>query len=80
MHLNYSDTIGSLWFYSKDEANNFNANIENSNAFKYFEYKTKLLGDAVVQPAPNNNIGILKNGKIAIPLKYVSNYLRSLID
>ena len=26
--LNYSETTGSLWFYSKDEATNFN-NIEN---------------------------------------------------
>ena len=26
--LNYSGTTGSLWFYSKDEATNFN-NIEN---------------------------------------------------
>ena len=24
---NYSDTMGSLWFYSKDEATNFNADI-----------------------------------------------------
>ena len=25
---NYSETTGSLWFYSKDEATNFNNNIE----------------------------------------------------
>ena len=24
---NYSETIGSLWFYSKDEATNFKADI-----------------------------------------------------
>ena len=29
---NYSETTGSLWFYSKNEASNFNANTE--NAFK----------------------------------------------
>ena len=31
---NYFDTISSLRFYSKDEATNFNANIEGNNAFK----------------------------------------------
>ena len=25
---NYSETTGSLWFYSKDEVTNFNNNIE----------------------------------------------------
>ena len=52
---NYSDTRGILWFYSKDKANNFNANIAKTNAFKSFEYEDKLLGDTVAQPAPNNN-------------------------
>ena len=31
---NYSDTKDSLWFHSKDEATNFNADIEDNNAFK----------------------------------------------
>ena len=39
---NYSETMGSLWFYSKDEETNFNANDDN---FKYFKYKAKLLGN-----------------------------------
>ena len=26
---NYSETTGSLWFYSKDEASNFNTDIAN---------------------------------------------------
>ena len=30
---NYSDRTGSLWFYSKNEAINFNPNIEDNNAF-----------------------------------------------
>ena len=30
---NYSETTGSLWFYSKDEATNFNANIANTDNF-----------------------------------------------
>ena len=41
---NYSETTGSLWFYSKDEATNFN-NIENTDDFKSFKYKAKLLGN-----------------------------------
>ena len=49
---------------------NFNADIDNANVFKSFEYKSKLLGDMVAQPTPNNNFGILKNTTIAIPLKY----------
>ena len=33
---NYSETTGSLWFYSKDEATNFNADIANDSNFKPF--------------------------------------------
>ena len=38
---NYSEITGSLWFYSKDEATNFNVDIDNNNC-KSFEYKAKL--------------------------------------
>ena len=40
---NYSETTASLWFYFKDEATNFNADIANDNNFKSFMYKAKLL-------------------------------------
>ena len=40
---NYSETTGSLRFYSKDEATNLNAEIEDDNTFKSFRYETKLL-------------------------------------
>ena len=30
---NYSETTGSLWFYFKDEAINFNANIANTDEY-----------------------------------------------
>ena len=43
-------------FYSKDGATNFNADIEDNNNFKYFKYKTKLLGNTEVY----GNNGILK--------------------
>ena len=41
--LNYSETTGTLWFYSKDEATSFNNNIESTDNFKSFNYKAKLL-------------------------------------
>ena len=33
---NYSETTGSIWFYSKDEETNFNADIANDSNFKPF--------------------------------------------
>ena len=39
---NYSDTAGSLWICSKDEAIDFNADIANDDNFKSFKYNAKL--------------------------------------
>ena len=39
----YSESTGSLWFYSKDEATTFNANIADKNNFTSLKYKTELL-------------------------------------
>ena len=36
----YSETMGSLWFYSKDKPANFNNNIVYANNFKSFKYKS----------------------------------------
>ena len=74
---NYSETTGSLWFYSKDEAPDFNADIVNDNNFKSFKYKAKLLGNTVAQ-ADNAANGILKTATIAVVLKYLNNIWRSL--
>ena len=71
---NYFEATGSLWLYSKDEATDFNANIANTDNFKSFKCKAKLLGNT---EADNGN-GILKNATIAVPLKYLSNFWRSL--
>ena len=57
-NLNYSDTTGSLWFYSEDEVTDFN-NIANTDAFKSFKYEAKLIGDTVSDGAN----GILKISK-----------------
>ena len=74
----YSDTTGSLWFYLKDEATNFDNNIVNTNNFQPFVYKTKLMGNTVHYPVQNNNNGILKNPAIVVRLMDLDNFWRSL--
>ena len=39
---NYSVMTRTLWLYSKHKTSNFNADIIDGNAFKPFNYKTKL--------------------------------------
>ena len=75
---NYSGTTVSLLFYSKDEATNFNDDIANTNAFRSFKCKTKLLGNTVVQPNPNQVNGNLENATVAVPFENQSNFWRSL--
>ena len=66
---NYSDTSGSLWQFKRDEIVN-NADVSNDNA-PSFKYKANLIG--------NTEANGTKNGvKIAVPLKYLSNFWRSL--
>ena len=71
---NYSETTGSLWFYSKDEATDFNADIVNDNNSISFKYKVELFGNTVAQVdnATNTKKCIKKS------LKYLSNFWRSL--
>ena len=68
---NYSITAGSLWFYSRNKTTNFNAVIVKITAFKFFEYKTKVVEETMTQPEPNNNSAILKNATIVLSLKYL---------
>ena len=56
---NYSETTGSLWLYSKDEATNFDADIANDDNFRSFKFKAKLLGKTVAQTNNATN-GILE--------------------
>ena len=66
---NYCDTSGSLWHFKRDEITN-NADVTNNNA-PSFKYKANLIG--------NTEANCTKNGvKIAVPLKYLSNFWRSL--
>ena len=67
---NYSDTSGSLWQSKRDEITK-NADVTNDNNALSFKYKANLIGNT-----ENNGA---KNGvKIAVPLKYLSNFLKSL--
>ena len=66
---NYSDTSGSLWQFKRDEITN-NADVSNDNA-PSFKYKANLIGNTETD-------GTKKGVKIAVPLKYLSNFWRSL--
>ena len=66
----YSDTSGSLWRFKGDEIID-NEDVTNDNNALSFKYKANLIGNT-----ENNGT---KNGvKIAVPLKYLSNFWRSL--
>ena len=68
--VNYSSTSGSLWGFGRDEAIN-NADVTNDDNSPSFKHKASLIG--------NTEANGTKNGvKIAISLKYLSNFLRSL--
>ena len=67
---NYSDTSGSLWNFKRDEIIN-NVDVTNDNNAPLFRYKANLIG--------NTKNDVTNNGvKIAVPLKYLSNFWRSL--
>ena len=78
---NYSKTSGSLWQYCKDiPAVNNNGDIvdfNGANATDSFNFKTKITG----QTAADNNNGNIAGRvdvEIMVPLKYLSNFWRSL--
>ena len=71
---NYQDSSATLYQYKRDEPLEGdpipNLAVDNSISFKY---KVELLGDPVVA----NNIA-RRNVKVVVPLKYLSNFFRSL--
>ena len=71
-------TAWSVWFYSKDKRTNVDADIANTDDFKSFKYKVKLLGNTGAQATPNTANGVLKNEAIVVAWKYLSNFLKSL--
>ena len=69
---NYSDTSGSLWNFKRDEIiRNINLTNNNSSSFKY---KSNLIGNTDADGANRKKEGV----KIVAPLKYLSNFRRSL--
>ena len=71
---NYQDSSATLYHNKRDEPPEGdhipNLAVDNSSSFKY---KVELLGDPVVA----NNIA-RRNVKVVVPLKYLSNFFRSL--
>ena len=66
---NYSDTSGSLWQFKRDEIEgNNDLTVDNSSSFKY---KSNVIGNL-------SRAGTKTNVKIIVPLKYLSNFWRSL--
>ena len=72
---NYSDTPGSLWQFKRDELNNDNINtaLADNNA-PSFKYKASIIGNTDVDGANSKKDDV----KLAVPLKYLSNFWRSL--
>ena len=68
---NYLETTRRLWCNSKDDATDFNANAANIKSFKC---KPKLLGNTEGNYANE----VLNKKTILFPLKYLSNFWRSL--
>ena len=52
---NYSDPTGSLWFYSKEKATTFNADIANNNNFKVKLLKSTFVDGAELNSEKCNN-------------------------
>ena len=65
---NYQNSTGSLYQFKRDEPPDNNANVGNATTSSV--YKSKLL-----KGTDNNNVN---NAKLVVPLKYVSNFFRSL--
>ena len=66
----YSDSSGSLWGFKRDDVVN-NADVTNDDNAPSFKYKPNLITDTKANGTKN---GI----KIAVPLKYLSNFWRLL--
>ena len=74
---NYAGSSGSLYQFNRDESPNdaenpLNVALDNSTSFKY---KASILGKAT---DADSNDRSLKNTKIVVPLKHLSNFFRSL--
>ena len=74
---NYSKMSGSLWQYCKDisAVNNSNddaiVNFNEANTTDSFDFKSKITGHT-------DDDGEINNVEIMVPLKYLSNFWRTL--
>ena len=71
---NYSDTSGNLWKRDEENMNNGNAVNVTTDGSSSFKYKSSFIGEST---AVGGN-RVFKNVRIAVPLKYLSNFWRSL--
>ena len=75
---NYADSSGSLYQFKRDESpmndaeNPLNVALDSSTCVKY---KANLLGKTT---DADGNDRLLKDTKIVVPLKYLSNFFKSL--
>ena len=76
---NYSDTTGSLWQFKRDESltNNGNPVSVATNNSSTFEYKSRILGKAIIVVG---NDRVLENIKILVPLKYLINFCKIYLE
>ena len=71
---NHQDSSATLYQYKRDESPEDNAiNDLTTNTESSFKYKVKLLGNPVL----DGNIA-KRSVKVVVPLKYLSNFFRSL--
>ena len=87
---NYADTTGSLYQYKRSEPRDANGNVGNlGTALSSFKHQSRLIQKQLTTPNsenvpaktdPNfaNAHKTLKNIKIVVPLKYISNFFRNL--
>ena len=66
----YSHSSGSLWGFKKDDVVN-NINVANDDNAPSFKHKASVIGDTQTS---GTKMGV----KIAVPLKYLNNFWRSL--
>ena len=70
---NYSDTSGSLLNFKRDEIIN-NADVTSDNNAPSFKYKANIIDNTDANRVNRKK----ENKKIVVPLKYLSNFWRSL--
>ena len=71
---NYQDSSATLYQYKRDEPLEANAILDlTADILSSFKYKVELLGDPVFGGAIAK-----RNVKVVVPLKYLSNFFRSL--